>query len=177
MNYGVPLPLLWLCALGVLIYFPEHDAFVQVICLAFVILYPLWRGIKFISDRELLSQFFMPDEKPLNVDSHEERRERFKAAFEARQRQYEKTVHSRTDERARQKAANPEAAASAEARSMKLSVLGLKQSASRGQIRSAYRKLAKKYHPDVHSAQDAKEQATQKMLKINEAYDWLSANS
>ena len=123
MNYGVPLPLLWLCALGVLIYFPEHDAFVQVICLAFVIVYPLWRGIKFISDRELLSQFVMPDEKPLNVDNHEERRERFKAAFEARQRQYEKTAHSRTDERARQKAANPEAAASAEARSMKLSVL------------------------------------------------------
>ena len=59
---------------------------------------------------------------------------------------------------------------------MKLSVLGLKQSASRGQIRSAYRKLAKKYHPDVHSAQDAKEQATQNMLKINEAYDWLSVN-
>lgn len=172
MNYGVPLPLLWLGALGLLIYFPEHDALVQALCLAFVIVYPLWRGIKFLSDRKLLSQFFMAEEKPIKVDTHEERRERFKSAFEERQRQFEQKSNRQGHQNTQKPKPTP-----TDPRSINLSILGLNQSASRGQIRSAYRKLAKKHHPDVHAAQDAKDRATETMLRINEAYDWLSANS
>ena len=36
-------------------------------------------------------------------------------------------------------------------------VLGIKKSASKDEIKSAYRKLAKKYHPDVNKEKDAEE--------------------
>ena len=46
-------------------------------------------------------------------------------------------------------------------------VLGLSPSASEDEIKSAYRKLAKKYHPDLHPGDKA---AEQKMKEINDAY-------
>ncbi len=48
-------------------------------------------------------------------------------------------------------------------------VLGLKKSASKDEIKSAYRKLAKKYHPDINKEKDAEE----KFKEIQEAYDIL----
>lgn len=49
-------------------------------------------------------------------------------------------------------------------------VLGLTKSASEDDIKKAYRKLAKKYHPDVNKAADAEA----KFKEINEAYEVLS---
>ncbi|MDY3007048.1 DnaJ C-terminal domain-containing protein [Anaerococcus porci] len=50
-------------------------------------------------------------------------------------------------------------------------ILGVKKDASKDEIKKAYRKLAKKYHPDLHP--DDKE-ATVKFSEINEAYEVLS---
>lgn len=49
-------------------------------------------------------------------------------------------------------------------------VLGVERSASPDQIKKAYRKLARKYHPDLSKEADAEEQ----MQQINVAYDTLS---
>src|SRR6266513_4553202 len=49
--------------------------------------------------------------------------------------------------------------------------LGVSKTASEDEIRSAFRKLARKYHPDV--AKDKKE-AEEKFKQINEAYEVLS---
>lgn len=49
-------------------------------------------------------------------------------------------------------------------------VLGLSKGASDDDIKRAYRKLAKQYHPDVNKAPDAEE----KFKEINEAYEVLS---
>ena len=49
-------------------------------------------------------------------------------------------------------------------------ILGVSWDASEDEIRQAYRRLAKKYHPDLNPG-DA--QAAQKMNEINEAYDLL----
>jgi hypothetical protein len=48
-------------------------------------------------------------------------------------------------------------------------VLGLDASASHAEIRAAYRRLAKKFHPDVSKS----ERAGKRMRLINEAYDVL----
>ena len=48
-------------------------------------------------------------------------------------------------------------------------VLGVSKSASKDEIKSAYRKLAKKYHPDLNKAPDAAE----KFKEVQEAYDIL----
>jgi curved DNA-binding protein CbpA len=45
-------------------------------------------------------------------------------------------------------------------------ILGLKQSATREDIKKAYRKLALEFHPDVNKSPDAH----QKFIEINEAY-------
>lgn len=49
-------------------------------------------------------------------------------------------------------------------------VLGIDKSASEDEIKKAYRKLAKKYHPDVNKEKDAEE----KFKEVNEAYEVLS---
>jgi molecular chaperone DnaJ len=49
-------------------------------------------------------------------------------------------------------------------------VLGIKKGASEHEIKSAYRKMSKKYHPDINPSDEAKE----KMSEINEAYEILS---
>lgn len=49
-------------------------------------------------------------------------------------------------------------------------VLGISQSATADEIKRAYRKLAKQYHPDMNPAKDAEV----KMKEINEAYEVLS---
>ena len=48
-------------------------------------------------------------------------------------------------------------------------ILGVSRSASQQEIKSAYRKLARKYHPDVNKASDAQA----KFKDINEAYEVL----
>ena len=51
------------------------------------------------------------------------------------------------------------------------SVLGVSRDASKEEIKKAYRKKAKEYHPDLHP-DDPK--AAEKMNEINEAYDMLN---
>jgi hypothetical protein len=50
------------------------------------------------------------------------------------------------------------------------SVLGIPRGASDRQVRSAYRRLAKRYHPDLHSDVGASEQ----MRRVNQAWELLS---
>lgn len=49
-------------------------------------------------------------------------------------------------------------------------VLGISRDASKEDIKKAYRRMAKKYHPDLHPDDP---DATAKMNEINEAYDML----
>ena len=50
------------------------------------------------------------------------------------------------------------------------SILGVSKSASQDEIKSAYRKLAKQYHPDLHPNDEA---CAQKFKDVNEAYEIL----
>jgi DnaJ-class molecular chaperone len=54
--------------------------------------------------------------------------------------------------------------------------LGVPQTASQEEIQKAYRKLARKYHPDLHADQDPKERerAKQQFQRVQQAYDILS---
>ena len=46
-------------------------------------------------------------------------------------------------------------------------ILGVSSSATQDEIKSAYRKLAKQYHPDLHPGDEA---AAEKFKQVNEAY-------
>ena len=50
-------------------------------------------------------------------------------------------------------------------------ILGVAENASDEEIKKAYRKLAKQYHPDNYTDNPLKELADEKMKEINEAYD------
>jgi curved DNA-binding protein len=52
-------------------------------------------------------------------------------------------------------------------------ILGVKREVSEKEIKSAYRKLARKWHPDLHTGKK-KAEAEEKIKKINEAYEVLS---
>jgi len=56
-------------------------------------------------------------------------------------------------------------------------ILGVNRGASAGEIKSAYRKLANKYHPDKvdHLGEEFKELAEKKFKDIQEAYQKLTA--
>ncbi len=51
-------------------------------------------------------------------------------------------------------------------------ILGIERSASTDDIRKAYRRLAKQYHPDMNS--DNKDEAAEKFKEVSEAYSVLS---
>ncbi len=55
-------------------------------------------------------------------------------------------------------------------------ILGVSKSASANDIQKAYRKLARKYHPDLHADKEVKdrEKAKQQFQKVQQAYDVLS---
>lgn len=53
--------------------------------------------------------------------------------------------------------------------------LGVSPTATDEEIKDAYRKLAKKYHPDQYAESPLKELADDKMKEINEAYDTITA--
>ncbi len=50
-------------------------------------------------------------------------------------------------------------------------VLGLQRGASRDEVKSAYRKLAKKYHPDMNQNNPLQDLAEEKFKEIQWAYD------
>ncbi len=56
-------------------------------------------------------------------------------------------------------------------------VLGVSPNASQEEIRAAYLKLVKKYHPDRYQDSALKKQAEEKMKQINAAYDMLKNGS
>ncbi len=52
-------------------------------------------------------------------------------------------------------------------------VLGVRQNASEDEIKSAYRELVKKYHPDKYQNNPLADLAQEKLQEVNEAYDTL----
>lgn len=53
-------------------------------------------------------------------------------------------------------------------------VLGVSETATDDEIKAAYRKLAKKYHPDNYADSPLADVAEQKMKEVNEAYDTIN---
>ncbi len=52
--------------------------------------------------------------------------------------------------------------------------LGVDRNASDEELKKAFRKLARQYHPDLHTSADQKKKAEEKFKEINEAYEILS---
>lgn len=52
-------------------------------------------------------------------------------------------------------------------------VLGLEPGATDEQVKSAYKELVKKYHPDRYQNNPLEELAEEKLREINEAYDMI----
>lgn len=55
-------------------------------------------------------------------------------------------------------------------------VLGVKPGASQEEIKSAYRKLVKQYHPDQYVDNPLKDLAQEKLVEVNKAYEMLKNN-
>ena len=53
-------------------------------------------------------------------------------------------------------------------------VLGVSDNATADEIKSAYRRLARKYHPDVNPGDPRRKSAEERFKKLQEAYDVLS---
>ena len=56
-------------------------------------------------------------------------------------------------------------------------ILGLKRGASKDEVKSAYRKLAKKYHPDMNENNPLQDLAEEKFKEIQWAYDEIMNGS
>ncbi len=56
-------------------------------------------------------------------------------------------------------------------------VLGVPKNATQDEIKAAYRKLAKQYHPDKYVGNPLADLAAEKFKEIGEAYETLSGNS
>lgn len=56
-------------------------------------------------------------------------------------------------------------------------ILDINKSASRDEIKRAYKKLAKQYHPDQYNDNPLKDLAEERMREVNEAYDYLMKNT
>lgn len=52
--------------------------------------------------------------------------------------------------------------------------LGVERTASEDDLKKAYRKLARQYHPDLQTGEQQKKHAEEKFKEINEAYEHLS---
>lgn len=67
------------------------------------------------------------------------------------------------------------------ARSKHLNVLGLREPVHLIEVKTAYRTLANRYHPDhyaaPHHSDAARDAAAKKMQDVNAAYDWLRSNA
>jgi molecular chaperone DnaJ len=55
-------------------------------------------------------------------------------------------------------------------------ILGIKEGASKEEIKAAYKRQVKKYHPDKHQDNPLYELAEEKLQEINEAYEQLMKN-
>ncbi|KNF09967.1 heat shock protein DnaJ domain protein [Gottschalkia purinilytica] len=55
-------------------------------------------------------------------------------------------------------------------------VLNIREGASEEEIRAAYKKLVRKYHPDQYANNPLSDLAEEKLKEINEAYDYLMKN-
>lgn len=55
-------------------------------------------------------------------------------------------------------------------------VLGVREGASEAEIKKAYRKLVKEYHPDQYRDNPLSKLAEDKLAEINQAYDFLEKN-
>lgn len=53
------------------------------------------------------------------------------------------------------------------------SVLGVSRDASMDEIKKAYRKLSRKYHPDANINNPNKEEAEEKFKQVQQAYDQI----
>ena len=53
------------------------------------------------------------------------------------------------------------------------SVLGISKNATEEEVKTAYRELARKYHPDNYDDNPLKDLAAEKMQELNEAYDQI----
>jgi len=56
-------------------------------------------------------------------------------------------------------------------------VLGVPKNATQSEIKAAYKKLAKQYHPDRYIGNPLADLASEKFKEINEAYETLSGNA